>query len=39
MQPDRLEVLARHRGQKGLVRHFCCLTRPDTFRGFHVMRG
>src|SRR5437764_14617066 len=22
MQPDRLEVLARHRGQKGLIGHF-----------------
>src|SRR5512135_227979 len=26
MKPDRLEVLARHGGQKRLIRHFCCLT-------------
>ena len=27
MKPDRLEVLARHRCQKGLIRHFRCLTK------------
>src|SRR5262245_44088923 len=27
MQPDRLEVLARHRGQKGLIGHARCPTK------------
>src|SRR3954452_16689381 len=32
MQPDRLEVLARHGGQEGLIRHFRGLTKSWTSR-------
>ena len=31
MKPDRLEVLARHRCQEGLIRHFPCLTKSWTW--------
>src|SRR4051794_41060548 len=32
MKPDRLEVLARHRCQEGLIGHFPCLTESWTSR-------
>jgi hypothetical protein len=39
MKPDRLEVLARHRCQKGLIRHFRCPTKSCTFRDLVYVNG
>src|SRR5271157_404106 len=39
MKPDRLEVLARQRSQKRLIRHFSCLTKSRTFRDLLHVNG
>src|SRR5271157_5450273 len=39
MKPHRLEVLARQRSQKRLIRHFRCLTKSRTFRDLLEVNG
>src|SRR5208337_4324658 len=39
MKPHRLEVLARQRSQKRLIRHFRCLTKSRNLRDFPHVNG